>query len=52
MVVTTSEFTTSAIKTANDLKVELWDKYKLIEEINRTVKSNISNSVSWDEFLA
>jgi restriction endonuclease Mrr len=52
MIITTSEFTTSAIKKADDLGVELWDKTKLMEEINRTVKTDNNNTLSWDEFLA
>ncbi|MGG0240533.1 restriction endonuclease [Bacillus rhizoplanae] len=52
MVITTSEFTKPAIKTANDLKVVLWDKYKLIEEINRTLQLKIGMTVSWEQFVS
>ncbi|MCQ6281225.1 restriction endonuclease [Bacillus sp. EB600] len=52
IIICTSEFTTSAIKKAADLKVELWDKNKLMEEISRMVKTNDDSNLSWDEFLA
>ncbi|MBV7509705.1 restriction endonuclease [Bacillus sp. sid0103] len=52
IIITTSEFTTSAIKKAKDLKVELWDKTRLVEEIKITVKAENNSTLSWDEFLA
>jgi hypothetical protein len=52
IVITTSVFTAPAIKTAKDLKVDLWDKYKLIEEINRTLSSKSGNTLSWEEYLS
>jgi restriction system protein len=51
MIITTSEFTTPAIKKATDLNVELWDKTKLTEEVNSTIKTNNNSTLSWDEFL-
>lgn len=50
MVITTSKFTTPAVKTAKELKVTLWDKYKLVEEINKTFPMN-KNHLTFDEFL-
>ena len=52
IIITTSGFTTSAIKKAKDLKVELWDKTRLVEEIKKTVKADNNSTLSWDEFLA
>ena len=52
IIITTSGFTTSAIKKAKDLKVKLWDKTRLGEEIKKTVKADNNSTLSWDEFLA
>lgn len=52
IVITTSEFTAPAIKTAQGLKVELWDKFKLIEAINLTLDKNNSITLSFDEYLS
>lgn len=52
IIITTSEFTTSGIKKAKNLKVKLWDRAKLMKEINSTIKTNNDSTLSWDEFLA
>jgi len=51
IVVTTSTFTSPACKSASELNVELWDRYKLIEEIERTFNKSNKITVSWEEYL-
>lgn len=46
MVVTTSHFTQPAKDLANQLGIELWDRERLISEIN-----SIQDSMTWEEFL-
>jgi predicted helicase len=48
-VITTSEFTAPAKKTAEKLEVTLWDKFVLLDEISKTFPHKVS--ISWDEYL-